>query len=282
MKRWLLAVLSIVVLTASARAEAPAEPWSRHYPRVLSDLSRGEPLVVRVIVPLCHNAQIDCGSSIAGKPGALRTNLYWGAIFGARRFLDRKRSGWTRIDEQGADGHVLERVVYRRFVPAKRWGLARRAPVEQIVVLEAVHGDAIDHAVERMWTTATAGARVSFADGERERTAAVHVVGYAGHNRMMDGLRLPEVSAPSSAALPAFVLACYYESYFSGSLRRAGSWPLVMTRALMAPEGYLLDAVLQGLGDNDSESALRRRAVLAYAKWQKLSFGAASTIFAKR
>ncbi len=55
-----------------------------------------------------------------------------------------------------------------------------------------------------------------------------------------------------------------------------------MTKALMAPEGYVLDAVLKGLGDNASEPELRQRAVLAYAKWQKLSPGAASSIFAKR
>jgi hypothetical protein len=44
----------------------------------------------------------------------------------------------------------------------------------------------------------------------------------------------------------------------------------------------VLDAVLRGLGENDSERGLRQRAVLAYAKWQKLSPGVASAIFAKR
>jgi hypothetical protein len=234
------------------------------------------------VVALCHNGQVDCGSSAAGSPGSLRTNLYWGAIFGARRFLDRKNSGWERLEVTGRDGDLLERVVYRRFVPAKHWGLSRSAPVEQIVVLEAVHGDAIDHAVGRLWKTATEGATVRLKDGERERTLPIHVVGYAGHNRMMDGLRLPEVEGEKQRAMPSFVLACNSEGYFSDPLRRAGSRPLVMTRTLMAPEGYVLDAVLRGLGDNDTERQLRQRAVLAYAKWQKLSPAAASAIFAKR
>lgn len=285
--RWLCALAVLLVSwvpapSAAADAEPALQAWSEHHPRVKSDLARGEPLVVRVVVPLCHNAQIDCGSNVAGKPGSLKTNLYWGAIFGARRFLDRKHSGWTRLEVRGPADGVLERVVYRRFVAAKRWGLARTEPVEQIVVLEAVHGDAIDHAVERLWSTAADGASLVFRDGERERSARVHVVGYTGHNRMMDGLRLPDATAKSARAVPSFVLACYSESYFSEALRRVGSRPLVMTRALMAPEGYVLDAVLRGLGENESERGLRQRAVLAYAKWQKLSPGVASGIFAKR
>lgn len=282
-RHWLLALASACIALAAPRAIAAdpgAAPWSAEHPRVREDLEKGEPLVVRVVVPLCHNGQIDCGSKVAGKPGALKTNLYWGAIFGARRFLDRKNSGWTRIEERAADGDVLERVVYRRFVPGKRWGLTRR--LEQIVVLEAVHGEAIDRAVERLWSTATDGARIQFQDGGRTRDVGVHVVGYTGHNRLMDGLRLPEPSGATKRAVPSFVLACYSESYFSSALRRAGSRPLVMTRALMAPEGYVLDAVLRGLGENDSERGLTRRAVHAYAKWQKLSPGVAASIFAKR
>lgn len=269
-------------LPARAEPDRARQPWSAHHPRVVSDLARGEPLVVRVVVPLCHDGQVDCGSRAAGKPAGLATNLYWGAVFGARRFLDRKHSGWERVELRGAGDGLLERVVYRRFVSSKRWGIEGKSRIEQLVVLEAVHGDAIDSAVGRLWSTAAEGATLGFVDGERERRVRVHVVGYTGHNRMMDGLTLPESTPKSAHAVPSFVLACYSESYFAAALRRAGSRPLVMTKALMAPEGYVLDAVLKGLGDNASEPELRQRAVLAYAKWQKLSPGAASSIFAKR
>jgi hypothetical protein len=279
----LLALALVSAPRAAPAADSTLLPWSTHHASVRRDLERGQPLVVRVVVPLCHNAQIDCGSAAAGKPGSLKTNLYWGAIFGARRFLDRRGSGWQRLEvSSDPEPGVLERVVYRRKVSPKPWRIARDRPIEQIVVLEAVHGDAIDSAVGKLWSTASAGATISFMDAGRARRLPVHVVGYTGHNRMMDGLRLPEVSAPSRTAVPSFVLACYSESYFSEALKRVGSRPLVMTRALMAPEGYVLDAVLRGLAENDSERGLRQRAVAAYAKWQKLSPGAASTIFAKR
>jgi hypothetical protein len=49
----------------------------------------------------------------------------------------------------------------------------------------------------------------------------------------------------------------------------------------MAPEGYLVDAIARGLGENAGPAELRRRAVAAYAKWQKLTPGQAGGIFAK-
>jgi len=275
---WLAALvaLAMVLLCRPVRGDEPG--WDRA--RIQEDLEAGRPLVVHVLVALCSNDQIDCGSSIAGRAGNLSHNVYWGAIFGARRFLERKHSEFSRLSLEKIDDVVLERAVYRRRVPAARWKLQREGSVEQIVVLDAVHGDAINRAVSGFWSAAASGERLSIVDGGRTRALSVHVAGYVGHNRLMDGVALPEAK-PSPAALPSFVLACYSESYFGTKLRKAGSTPLVTTRQLMAPEGYVLDAVLRGIGDGDDRSKIRERAVSAYAKWQKLSHGVASGIFAK-
>lgn len=235
------------------------------------------PLVVHVIVPLCSNAQIDCGSPAAGLAGNLRTNLYWGAIFGHRRFFDRKQSEFTRIDVARGKGPLLERAVYRRMIAAPG---AIEKNVEQIVVLDAYHGDAIDDAVEMFWIRATRGGIIHFRDGDRDRTEHVSIAGYAGHNRLMDGLRLPDISKTNGSPIPSFVLACASEQYFGAALRAAGSETLVMTRSLMAPEGYVLDAVVRAIGDHVAPVRIRASAVQAYAKWQKLSESAAGAIFA--
>ncbi len=96
------------------------------------------------------------------------------------------------------------------------------------------------------------------------------MVGYAGHNRLMDNVKLPPKPPPDRARpIPSFVLACFSERYFGPSLREAGARPLVTTRSYMAPEGYLVRAVAEGLADNDSPDALRRRAALAQRSWQK-------------
>ena len=223
--------------------------WVERAPSIVADIRAGKPLVVRVVVPLCSNKQIWCGAEFAGQPGNPATNLYWGAIFGARRFLERKRSVWHRVELTSGDGVVLERAVFRREVPASVWGLTRPRPVEQIAVLEAIHGGSIDDAVRRFWQIATRGGEISFRDGDRERTTRVHAVGYVGHNRLMDGIPFPPrlpASSTSGHPIPSFVLACNSEGYFTRALISAGSTPLVMTRTLMAPEGYVVDAVLRG------------------------------------
>lgn len=285
---------------APTAATPPSKPaprgWSEAYPSVRSDLEAGKPLVIHVTVPLCSNSQIDCGASWAGQPGRLSTNLYWGAIFGARRIFDGKRSGWERVEVTQQDDVYLERVVYRRFVSAKNWNLSRcatrgdaKCEVEQLVILQAVHGDKIDRAVDDLWKHATEGATVGFVDptrpeGKRRRSETIHVAGYAGHNRLMDGKRLPspnpeEVLKRKRPARAAFVLACYSDRYFSDSLEQAGSTNLVSTQTLMAPEGYLVDAVAKGLGENDSDHALTERAIRTYAKWQRISIGQARQTF---
>ena len=161
-------------------------------------------------------------------------------------------------------------------------GAGKRGPVEEIVALQAVHGDAIDDAVDHLWSVATGGARLRFGSGAARRSERVEVVGYAGHNRLMDGKRLPTRSGRSGDAIASFVLACESEPYFGGALQAAGSTPLLTTRTLMAPEGYLIDAVARALGSNPSMQDLRREAVSTYAQWQGLSARQAGAIFAKR
>jgi hypothetical protein len=265
---------------ASPAVPAGADPAASNWrPQAEADVRAGAPFVVRVVVALCDNALIDCGSELAGRPSSLRYNLYWGAIFGAQRFLERKRSQFALLAVQKPGGAILERRIYERLASGQNWGLDAGKKVRQIVVLDAVDGKSIDSAVDSFYQAATGGDAVLLPVSGAK--AKVHVVGYVGHNRLMDGRRLPVATRPSVGATPSFVLACESEAYFSPSLKRAGSVPLVTTRALMAPEGYVLAAVLRGLGDGKSRSEIRKGAVLSYANWQKLSYGAASWIFAK-
>jgi hypothetical protein len=264
-----------LALPSPARAAAPS--WAEPFPRIAATVRAGAPFVTLVVVPLCSNRQIDCGSAVAGRPGDLAHNLYWGAVFGARRFFDRKKSGWERVD-LSSDDAVLERVVFRRRAPGDAWRVA--GAVEQLVVLEAIHGDRIDEAVARLGHVAGEGARVRFRDGDATREVAVHVAGYAGHNRIFDGATLPAPSGDASRAIPSFVLACYSDAYFGPGLVALGSTPLVTTRAYMAPEGYAIEAAVRALGDGLSAKEVRDETVRAYAKWQRLAWTVASPMFA--
>lgn len=270
------------LLAAHAHADE-TDRWSASYPQIAADVAAGRPLVTIIIVPLCHNEQIACGRGGLGSPGNLHTNLYWGALYGARRYFERPESGFERIDlatQADPADPWLARAAYRRWVPGAPWGLQAGRQVEQITVLYAVHGASINEAVDRFWAMATRGGKACFRDGGRHRKERIHVAGYAGHNRLMDGKRLPPAPPESGRAIPSFVLACLSERFFAAALRRAGSLPLVTTQAYIAPEGYVLTAAARALGRNASLGELRDEVVRAYAKAHGLSSGAASRLFA--
>jgi hypothetical protein len=267
----------VCLLSPTAWAGEPG--WSAAAPAVRKAVRRGAPLVVQVIVPLCHNNQIYCGEHGLGSPGNLRTNLYWGALYGVPRFFARRELGYQALEDQTAPEGVLERRAFRRFVSGKPWGSAR--DVELIVVLDAVHGAHIDDAVRRFYDAATTGGTLSLRDGKRRRVR-ISAAGYAGHNRLMDGLKLPEPPTDRRAALPALVLACYSDKYFSGALERAGVTPLVTTTGFMAPEGYVVEAAVRALGEDASPAEMRAATARAYARWQRIDVHSAAWLFERR
>lgn len=284
LRRLLPVAIACLATASSARAE---DGWATRFPAVKAALADGAPLVVHVIVPLCHEDQVRCGGGRAGKPRDLERNLYWGAIFGARRFLDRPRSAFERVSvEASPEADVLERVTYRRRVDGAAFGLAGRK-VEQLVVLDAFAGDAIDAAVTRFATEATRPSTLRIARAEDAKASdakpvATSAVVYAGHNRMMDGFvpKLEGAAAGAKGAPASIVLACETEPYFGPLLRGAGGVPLLTTRALMAPEGYLVDSVAMALGDGATEAALRERVIASGMTWWKLDRAQVGWIFA--
>ncbi len=271
---WVL-VLSLLLGPSFARADE-ARAWAAASSKTARDVKESGRLVVHVFVPLCSNDQVVCGSDKAGQPANLGHNLYWGAIFGQKRFFSRKASSFTQVVVEPGSGALLERAVFEKMVPGKAWG--REGEVRLVVVFDAFHGDKIDAALDLFYREAERGGSVSFG---KEGALRVDVVGYAGHNRMMDGKKPPSKAdkAADRAPLPSFVMACYSQSYFEKELEARGSKPLLLTRALMAPEGYVLEALTSAIAENRGLGELRQRTVAAYAKFQRISEAVAGRIF---
>ena len=242
-------------------AAAAARPWSEASP----DARAGQPVVIHVIVALCSNDYIYCGGRAKGDPTDPDGNLYWGALFGARRMFDGNYSPWTRVSSTTSSGPVLEHIVYKRT--GGPFG-------EAYVSLEAWSGNNTDQAIERFWNIATGGGQVSF----QGRSETIHAVGYAGYNRLMDDVELP--GPASGQAIPSFVLAKSSERTFGRKLREAGSFPLITTKGSMAPEGYTIMAAARALADNYSPRAIRVRMIEDYKRHQRISERAASRTFA--
>jgi hypothetical protein len=220
------------------------------------------PLQMEVFVPLCDSQLIACGAGRAGDPLSLDGNLYWGAAYGAERYLSRA-PGFRVISRR--EHPSPERPYLLRELTLVRAGSAGEREVR--LTFHAYAGTAIDQALADFFR-ATAG--------ESEADLVV----WMGHDRLMD-VAAPSLS-PSGRARPAIVLACVSERYFAPLLRQIGSRPIALTRSLMAPEAYLLEAAAGAIARRGlDEKAVREALVAAYARFQRISPKAAGSVFSK-
>ncbi len=232
----------------------------------------GRPIVVHVVVGLVDNdsqgispvpKQIGDGRS----PG---TNLYWGAAYGLRTFL--RREGWKDVPTEGVElPGLLERRAFTRT-------LSRGGKAAQVVLIaEAWDGTDLPAAMRRFFAL-SGGAP----DEVRVGGAAIPAGGdsalvvWVGHNGLMDFEVAEEVRREASPARAAAVFACFSEQYFSARLVRGGASPVVMTRGLMAPEGYVVDGAVWAFVEGRSAP---HGAAEAYARYQKISLGSARRLF---
>jgi hypothetical protein len=102
---------------------------------------------------------------------------------------------------------------------------------------------------------------------------------FIGHNGLMD-FQLPfPNNKRQGKPVPATVLCCMSDSYFTAGLRQAGAEPVLMTKQLMYPGAFLLHAALEGWLRGEKSPQLLDRAARAYAANQGISAKAARGIF---
>jgi hypothetical protein len=224
-------------------------------------------LEVTVVVPLCDNALIACGRAPAGDPRALDTNLYWGAMYGAERWLSRAPGFHVVAKTDGPD--VRQPGLLRTVVVERRAAAGERAVR---MTLLAFDGTRIDDALAYFFAAA--------------RTPGSDLLVWAGHDRLMD-VAPPSMTATTTATTAATttsrvaVLACESDRYFGPALRALGAEPVAMTRTFMAPEAYLLEALAGSVARHgvDAPGPLRTALIAAYAKYQRISTRAAGSVF---
>jgi hypothetical protein len=218
---------------------------------------------LEVFVPLCDGSQLACGRGGAGDPRSLEANLYWGAAYGAERFLKRAPGFQVRSRRDGVPGDAV-----LREVVLERTAAQGERPVR--LLLRAYAGDRIDDALEDFLRAAAGG---STAD----------LVVWAGHDRLMDRAPPDTRLAAGATPRPVAVLACESEKYFGPVLQSLGVKPIVLTRSFMAPEAYLLEALAATVASHGPTATGPIRAALvdAYARYQKITPRAAGTVFSR-
>jgi hypothetical protein len=214
---------------------------------------------VRVFVALCDNAHqgIAPVSAILGDGEDPANNLYWGAMYGVKRFLDQDPSWILKQTTATPRANVLERLVFMHRS-------------EQIVLTtDAYRGAAIRQATADFFDAASG-----------RDTSAADLVVYVGHNGLMDfEMRTPQHHAGQRQAM---VLACRSEAYFAPRLKVAGCEPLLLTTGFMAPEAYTLVAALDAWMLGARPQGIRAQAASAYHRYQKCGLEAARRLFGYR
>jgi hypothetical protein len=273
--RLLIVMLLAGVLCSPRVAVAKSNLLGPLYKRVVADIAAKKPIVVTVHVALCDNSIINCGSKTMGNGDDPKRNLYWGGAAGFRAYF-RIARGFRRIHLDKGDGKVvLERAVYRLRVKRPSWFWRSRGVkggFEVLVVGLAYRGAKIARAMDAFIKDVSDdkhGGTLKLSDG---RTIAIggrgHLVGYAGHNHLMDVpfYRFPKQTRRSPVGY--FGLACMTAQYLASKLR-GPAFPLLLTRILMYPGAFTIGGLVRGFAKGGSARAVFRAGADSYARDQK-------------
>lgn len=243
-----------------------------------------KPVVIHVIVALADNWY----QKIVPVPLALGNgrdparNLYWGALYGVKTHLKRK-GGWKIIPYTGTKSeHVLERIVFRRKLNRRgKW-------ITVYLVADAWNGKYIKKAIQYYYASLAGRTKEVIKLGQNKNTKGVqftaggksHLVAFIGHNGLMDfSINKKPAATPTNLPKGSIVLACKSKSYFKTTIKNYNAQPLVLTKGLMAPEAYTLDAAMKAWIAGEKPLQVRRAAAKAYQTYQKISRKASRWLF---
>jgi len=213
---------------------------------------------VYVVVALCdneHQGIVKVRDELGNGRDPSR-NLYWGAMYGVKTFF-AKSDNWKVLSaEKPPDKpEVLDTVAFESTNGPKVFVLA-----------DAFNGAHMKEAVETFFNAVAA--------------SKVDLVCFVGHNGLMD-IRQPPIpeGRHEAANKSAMVLACVSRQYFETPVTQTGRQLVLSTTGLMAPEAYVLDAAIRSWAAGDEPSEIRRKASVAYAKYQNINPDAAESLF---
>ncbi|HKV93799.1 MAG TPA: hypothetical protein VJW20_14730 [Candidatus Angelobacter sp.] len=231
----------------------------------VSVLAQSVPRTVHVFVALADNKNqgIVPVAARLGNGGDPANNLYWGSAYGVKSYFARSADWQLIVAGHGPKPEILERCIFKH----------RHENV--YLIADAYQGSKIKQAIVD-FLAAAAGSEsetVLIKTNSRNVTLAARggadLVAYAGHDGLMD-FQLPPLSPKKdSRHRDAIILACISKSYFAPLLRPTGSYPLVWTTGLMAPEAYTLKSALDGWILHERPEQVRERAAAAYDRYQK-------------
>lgn len=249
------------------------------YDRLAADIVRGRPIVVTVYVALCDN---DSQGIIPTKNPRIcmgdrpDLNLYWASGAGLWRHLTE--NGYNRIDYKTSqtDTIAAQGVWHKRFLAngeLRRRGIKR---FELYVIGLAYRGTEIHNAVVDFLASVRSDKALPIAlpNGVQiEAGGRSHIVGYVGHDYLMDLFRPEDLyeKSPNDSTLHKgiFALACISSRYFRPAIQRRNTHILALNPGLTFPSAYTVRGILEAVAAGKGYKKICRHAIEQFAKGQK-------------
>ncbi|RNL78010.1 hypothetical protein ED312_20100 [Sinomicrobium pectinilyticum] len=224
---------------------------------------------IHIFVALCDNKY----QGIVPVPAKIgngqdpHNNLYWGCGFGVRTYFKNSKE-WALVKKQKSDSIILERLVFKH--QNKNFYLVADAYDGKHI--KQCTKDFLQSSCGQLKDTLVIDDRVIGISGNSG------LIAYIGHDGLMDFRLKGPFNNKDNKKRDIIILACYSKSYFSPHLKNANVNPLVWTTGLMAPEAYTIHDAITGYTKAETNESIRRRAALAYSKYQKCSERAARNL----
>lgn len=227
---------------------------------------------IHVFVALADNKHqniVPVGRVIGNGQDAFN-NLYWGALYGVKNYFHKISPNWKLVETiKNPSPFILERVIFKEksgkaYMVADAYdGRYIKKTIEDYI--QATNG-------QNKETLTWEGQELSFGGG-------AHLTAYIGHNGLMDFSIVPNLEKNTNTTRDTIILACYSQSYFYPWIAQMDVKPILWTKSLMAPEAYSLEGAINSWLNGDSHEKILNAAISQYAKYQKISFKAAATVF---
>lgn len=231
--------------------------------------------VAHVLVALCDNLhqRIYPVPISLGKGGDPEGNLYWGALYGVKTHF-RKSKDWILVEEiKNPSENILRRAIFKNK-NSDSW-----------MVADAYIGKEIKSTIQDF---------LEFSSGNNPESILVkynnkdinlkiggdaNLLAFVGHNGLMDFDLKHSPKGKDDKKREVAILACYSKRYFKEYISNAKATPLIWTNGKMAPEGYVLEAILDSWVLGKTKEETFNETAKAYAKYQKISIKAGRGLF---
>lgn len=219
------------------------------YTHLATYFTKGKPLIIATYA----------GLWFGGDP---EHNLHWGSYYGPFRMFERSRedkqiagnyafSSWKREKLQKKETDPVRTAVYSmRVQPNKFWqDIGVHAPFTVYQVFQ-VYSDLRQAAIDMALNLkASKGENILLEDKVIDLGRDAQVIGYNGHNFYYDGpfSGLKHIQSVPEREKGVFVIGCNTKRFFRDDCVGRNIYGLAFTTSFMAPEGYNLLALADGI-----------------------------------